>query len=58
METRLKSKKASRQHPSPENECERVSVEVRNLSGVQVAVFWVDSDGDEVGATPIVGVFG
>ncbi len=49
VETRFKRTQASRKHPSEEQSCEQVFVEVHNGSGMQIAVFWVDSNGEEVG---------
>lgn len=49
VENRFKLKRSTGSHPSEGASCEQVSVQVKNSSGVRMAVFWVDSDGREVG---------
>ncbi|CAM9528517.1 unnamed protein product, partial [Hapterophycus canaliculatus] len=48
VENRVKLKRSSGSHPSKGESCEQVSLEVKNSSGVRMAVFWVDSEGREV----------
>lgn len=48
VENRFRLKRSAGSYPSKGASCERVSVEVKNSSGVRMEVFWVDSEGREV----------
>jgi len=52
VEKRFNRKQAARQHGSEKTSCDRMFIEVHNGSGAQIAVFEVESNGEEVGKRP------
>ncbi|CAM9207942.1 unnamed protein product, partial [Scytosiphon promiscuus] len=48
VENRFKLNRSPRSHPEEGSSCERVSVEVKNSSGVRLEILWVDFEGREV----------